>query len=242
MTPRKVIGFAFTVLVLAWLVYFGYFSFFYSGDTPDKAHEQWALLGDFLGGTLTPVLTFLTIIILIKSLALQRDEIEKNKQFEKVRSFESHFFNMIESQKSLFNGFRLTFEANGTAVTKSAGSAVVALEDIIVHLKDNGKSNDEISFFLDELDCDDSIYSAIRTFAVITKLIDKKLSAESGFNENERKEYLEILLNYTDFSLIRLVLVSMKYMNNPQLLALKDSREFLEVLKNIGISSYLDEI
>ena len=242
MTPRKVIGFAFIVLLLAWVGYAAYFGFFYEGQSPDKAHEQWGLLGDFLGGTLNPILTFLTIIILIKSLSIQRSESEKNKQFETVRSFESHFFNMIDSQKVLFNNFRLSFDVNGAEVTKEAGSAVVALEDVIVHLKDNGKTDDDIKSLLDDLDNDDSIYSAVRTFSVITKLIDKKLSDENGFGESERKEYLEILLNYTDFSLIRLVLLSIKYMDNSQLMVLKGSKEFLEVLRDIGVSAYLDDI
>lgn len=242
MTPQKVFYFALSVLVTTWAFYLIYFGLIYTGTSPEKAHEQWGLLGDFLGGTLNPVLTFLTIIILIKSLSLQREETEKIKQFESIRSFESHFFNMIDSQKVLFNNFKVSFDVKGDEITKEAGSAVVAIEDIIVHLKDNGKSDADISLFLEDLDHDDSIYSAIRTFSVITKLISKKLSNDNGFSEKERKEYLEILINYTDFSQIRLVLLSIKYMNNSQLSSLKDSKEFLEVLKDIGVSSYLDDI
>lgn len=242
MTSKNVVGFAFIILLLGWLLYFGYFGFYYEGPSPEKAHEKWALLGDFLGGTLNPILTFLTIVILIKSLTLQRESVEKSKEFESIRSFESHFFNMIESQKKLFNGFKLSFNLTESHVTKSSGSAVVALEDIIVHLKDNGKSDDDITNLLEELDSDDSIYSAIRTFTVITKLIEKNLSTKNGFDEIKRKEYFEILLNYTDFSLIRLVLLSMKYMKNSQLNSLKESKEFLEVLREIGVSSYLDDI
>lgn len=241
MTPNKLVLLALIVLVLAWLAYWFNFGYVLNYEI-STSQEHWGLLGDFLGGVLNPILTFLTIVILIKSLSLQKDDIEKNKQFEKVRSFESHFFNMLDSQKVLFSNFKIVFDVNGVSVVKSSGSAVIACEDIIVHLKNNQKSFQEIQDVLGDLDAEDSIYSMVRTFSVIVKLIDKKLSIANGFSEGERKDYYEVLLSYTDFSLVRLVLVSMKYTDSEQSNYLKQNGEFLEVLKVAGVGEYYKDI
>lgn len=237
MTPNRLAILALAVLVMAWLAYWYNFGYLLNYNV-SKSQEHWGLLGDFLGGVLNPILTFLTIVILIKSLSLQKDDIEKNKQFEKVRSFESHFFNMIDSQKVLFNNFKIVFDVNGVSVIKTSGTAVIACEDIIVHFKNNNKSYEDIKLVISDLDAEDSIYSMVRTFSVIAKLVGKKLSDSNGFSEAERKEYYEVLLSYTDFSLVRLVLICMRYTDTEQVTYLKQNKEFLEVLKTAGVGEY----
>jgi hypothetical protein len=241
MTSKRIVLFAFSILALTWIAYWYNFGFLQDQGISKTANE-WALLGDFLGGVLNPILTFLTILILIQSLTLQKNENDKTKQFEKIRSFELHFFNMIDSQKVLFNNLRLRFNANDIVVIKTAGSAVISLEDIVIHLKDNGKTSEDIKLAIESFDHDDSIYSATRTFAIIAKLVQKKLSNEHGFSTVERKEYYEILLSYTDFSLIRLILITMKYLKNAQVSALQENIEFIETLKSAGIEEYSREI
>jgi len=241
MTPNKLVLLALAVLVMAWLAYWYNFGHLLDYDV-SNSQEHWGLLGDFLGGVLNPIFTFLTILILIKSLSLQKDDIEKNKKFEKIRSFESHFFNMIDSQKVIFNNFKIVFDINNVSVIKTSGSAVIACEDIIIHLKNNNKSYEEIKSVIGDLDVDDSIYSMVRTFCVIAKLVGKKQSDSNGFSEIERKEYYEVLLNYTDFSLVRLVLISMRYTDTEQVNYLKQNKEFLEVLKTAGVAEYYKTI
>ncbi|WP_339719041.1 hypothetical protein [uncultured Paraglaciecola sp.] len=241
MTSKKIVLFAFLILAFTWGAYWYNFGYLQSQGISKTANE-WALLGDFLGGVLNPILTFLTILILIKSLTLQKNENNKTKKFEKIRSFELHFFNMIDSQKVLFNNLKLKFDAGDVAVIKTAGAAVISIEDIVIHLKDNGKKNEDIKVALESLDNDDSIYSATRTFAIIAKLVQKKLSDQNGFTNEDRKEYYEVLLNFTDYSLIRLILITMKYFDNAQVTALRENIEFLETLKSAGIEEYAREI
>ncbi|MFT6908549.1 MAG: hypothetical protein ACJAS1_005251 [Oleiphilaceae bacterium] len=241
MLIKRIASFALVILVLTWVAYWYNFGFLQDQGISKTAND-WALLGDFLGGVLNPILTFLTIIILIKSLSLQKEEGYRTKQFEKIRSFELHFFNMIDSQKVLFNNFKLVFNANDHAIIKTSGAAVIKVEDVLVHLKDNGKTFAEIKFGINSLDADDSIYSATRTFAIIVKLVEKKLSDQNGFSIAERREYYEILINYTDYSLIRLILITMKYFDNAQVNALKDNVEFNTTLKSVGVGAYVDGI
>ncbi|EIK44683.1 hypothetical protein O59_002406 [Cellvibrio sp. BR] len=173
---------------------------------------------------------------------MQKNEIEKNKKYEKMKSFETHFFNMIESQKKLFDIFQLSFEKDGSISIERSGAAVAALEDEILNLKGLGFNQAQLSEEINETDKEDKIYSAVRTFCVIAKLIDKKLSNENGFTEFERKEYYEVLINYTDFSLVRLILLALKYTSSAQIDFLKHNLEFMDVLSKLGVLEYLDDM
>lgn len=242
MMSRKLFVFiAISIVVLAWLSYWVNFGFLLNLPVSDKP-EEWGLLGDFLGGVLNPILTFLTIIILIQSLTIQKAETEKTKLFEKIRSFELHFFNMIDSQKALFSEFKIDVNIENRNIMKRGSRAVIEVENIVLMLKDSKKSTSEIKQAIEFFDTDDSIYSVTRTFSVIVKLINKKLTNGNGFTSTDRKEYYEILINYTDFALLRLILLSMKYLETEQLTQLRNNQEFLESLKATGIKSYLDDI
>ena len=241
MTPNRVVIAAFLILFITWLAYWYNFGHLLSFQI-SKSQEHWGLLGDFLGGVLNPILTFLTIVILIKSLSLQKTELDKTKHYEKLKSFESHFFNMIASQKTLFNSFQIIFNVQNVAIIKTSASAVITLEDIIITLKDNGKEFVDIQNIVNQYDAEDSIYSVTRTFCVIAKLVKNMLSEENGFTKKDRKDYYEILLNYTDFSLVRLIMIAIKYTDNPQVQSLRGNIEFIDVLKDMDVKSYLDDI
>ena len=94
--------------------------------------DEWGQLGDYAGGMLNPIFGFISVVLLIKSLTLQNeanknlnDELKENKKNDKVRSFETLFFNMINSQKELFNSFRVEFIVNGQPIKKIGVDAVL---------------------------------------------------------------------------------------------------------------------
>jgi uncharacterized membrane protein len=69
------------ILILVFTILFTYFSHF-SGDFGSQ--EVFGAFGDFIGGTLNPILSFATIALLIWSIRLQRKElIETRIQFER---------------------------------------------------------------------------------------------------------------------------------------------------------------
>ena len=93
-------------------IYLGYF-YFKLGYRISSDTAVWGALGDYFGGVLNPILSFISIILLISSLTLQREantdlrkEIKRNEKNEKFRSFETQFFNMINSQKPHLDGGR----------------------------------------------------------------------------------------------------------------------------------------
>ena len=98
------------MIVLAFLlVIFSFVLNFHTQSISDEL-QDWNNFGGYVGGTLGPLLSFLSVVLLIKTLELQRkssksleDEIERTKQQDKLKTFESHFFNMVSSQKNNFD-------------------------------------------------------------------------------------------------------------------------------------------
>ena len=72
------------------------------GFSNDKG--DWGTFGDFVGGVLNPILTFITIVMLINSLKLQREAneqlIKDERRQEKdvlLKRFEDGFYNLISA-------------------------------------------------------------------------------------------------------------------------------------------------
>jgi hypothetical protein len=238
MKPNHIVLVALGLVIVTWLGY--WINFGHMGLS--GKNDDWAQFGDFVGGTLNPILTFLTIVILIHSLKIQKDDSEKTKKFEKIRSFESHFFNMIETQKSLFNDLKINFGSNASPDIKTSGAAALQIEDVVINLKEAGNNLSRIRHAIETIDSEDAIYTTIRTFAVVVNLIDKKLTTEEGFTEQERLDYYEILINYTDYSLFKLLLISIKYLDNAQVLRIKANKEFSKSIEFVGAGEYFRDI
>jgi hypothetical protein len=149
---------------------------------------------------------------------------------------------LIETQKSLFNNLKINFNNDSSDGIKTAGAAALKVEDIIIRLKDTGQSPTMIRSALETIDSENAIYNAIRTFAVIVNLIEKKLTDEEDFTEQERLEYYEILINYTDFSLFKLILISVKYLNNAQTERMESNYEFVRTIEYVGAGDYYRDI
>lgn len=247
MISKKIIAISIASITIAWLSYWYNFNFLLSYKISSKP-EDWGVLGDYIGGILNPILTFITIILLVNSLNLQKEankhlesEIASNEHNEKIHTFESRFFQMIDSQKNSFNKFTLIFLENGSPIKKYSSSAVCELETLIFDLKDAKATDEQIKHAIQSLDSEDEIYSVIRVFCLIAKTINKKITKSDGFTTDEQLEYYETLINFTDYSLIKLVLICMKHLDYPVFNPLNNCN-FYSALKNVGADSYLESV
>lgn len=75
-----------------------YLNFGIDGDISQKT-DIWGQFGDYLGGVLNPILSFISIYLLINSLSLQHranaslvDEIKRQEKLEEFKKFEFRFF------------------------------------------------------------------------------------------------------------------------------------------------------
>ena len=237
--------YAVAAAIVIFFVFLSYIIKFYFmldyGISDDTA--VWAQLGDYTGGLLNPILSFITLILLIKSLTLQneanislKNELKNSQKTESIRSFESLFFNMLNAQKNLFDSFKIEFSQGGELIKKIGVEAVIEIEDNITSIKDAGGAGEDIYRFLEKIDSKEKIFGLTRAFYIMVKMISDKLSNEKGFNLEDRKSHLLTLINFTDFSQIRLIMISLQFMDYHSIEYLKKDMEFNDVLAEVGLS------
>lgn len=222
----------------AYIVHF--FIFLKYGLSDDPA--GWGQFGDYMGGVLNPLLSFFSLVLLIKSLSLQneankdlRDELKNNEKTEKIKSFNSLFFNMINSQKSLLDNLYLCGEAFSEVNEKRGAQAIMQLEDEIDERRGKGANDNELKEFFTEVDSEDQIYGILRAFYITVKVITDRLSDANGFDSEIRKEHYLTLINFTDFSQLRLIIMGMQLTTYPSATYLRDHGEFISVLQETGL-------
>jgi hypothetical protein len=217
--------------------------FYWILDLPFSNDQAvWGQLGDFIGGLLNPIFGFISIILLIQSLKLQNEsnrklieQINDSKKSEKLKSFENLFFNLIEIKRGYFSQFEIEFDTPQGIKKFSGNIAVDKLEVVIQHLKKSGKTEDEIRELLMDFNDKHNIFSQVRCFYVIVKLIDDQLVVMNGFNGEDRKSYYKLLINFTEFSHLRLVIMSMQFLDFESTRYLNNNSEFKAVLNELNL-------
>ena len=110
---KYLITIATLVIVIIPILYFYQFSVVLNYPW-SKDQDVWSDFGSFLGGTISPILSFITIFLLIQSLNHQNlanekltEQLESNIENENLRTFENLFFNLIGLQKDIYNRFKI---------------------------------------------------------------------------------------------------------------------------------------
>jgi len=242
----KIKTYIISAVILVLFVFLSYWIQFYVvlDYKISKDAADWGQLGDYVGGVLNPLLGFISIVLLIKSLVLQYEansnlkiEIKNNEKTEKLRSFEVLFFNLISSQKNLFDSFRVNFKASGSAVSQLTGvKAVIEIEKKIEEIRQAGGGNSEITNYLTDIDADDQIFGLSRAFYIAVMIITDKLSDANGFSSEDRGTHFKALINFTDFAQLRLIMISVQFLDFESVKYLRSSDEFAKVVNELGLS------
>lgn len=241
MKTSRYIAAAAILIVIVYLTYFVHFYVFLGYAISDDS-EAWGQLGDFVGGILNPLLSFVSIALLIKSLSLQNEanknlriELKNNEKTEKLRSFEVLFFNLVNSQKNLFDSFRIEFESEGKLALLMGVEAVMKIEDDIEEIRKKEGEDQQVSDYLDEVDRKDQIFGLSRAFYIIVRMISEKLSDAEGFTCAERKAHYMSLVNFTDFAQLRLVMICVQFMDFESTKYLRSAKEFKAAVEELGL-------
>ncbi|KXI26967.1 hypothetical protein [Paraglaciecola hydrolytica] len=113
--------FAFLCLLVTASIYF----YFFSG--PIGNQETFAQFGDFMGGVLNPIFSFLTIFLLVGSLALQRQELSKViEELELTRHVHQSTVNMSHYEYILEE-----FERGNSGMHEAASGFADKLDELI---------------------------------------------------------------------------------------------------------------
>jgi len=203
----------------------------------------WGQLGDYFGGLLNPMLSFISLVLLIKSLTLQnqanqdlRNEISNTRKSERLRSFEVQLFNMIDSQRASLHTLKIEFENEGSLEVMYGADAIIKIEDDIEFLRKNSPEVNSAIEYLENADATDQIFGVTRVFYNMVKMISEKLSDSNGFSLEDRASHYLTLINFTDFALLRLVMMSAQFMQFPSTDYLKSNKEFNAVLIETGLN------
>lgn len=163
--------------------------------------------------------------------ALMREMIKN----EKRRSFENYFFNALGFQDKVYDKFKIDFNIGGDPNTLSCTDAIIGIEEDVESLKRSNASSAEIAEYLVKIDSADDIYRVVRTFSNVAKLISEKLSDDNGFTAEDRKSNYLTLINFTDFAVLRLVILASQYLGYQFIVVLKNNEEFESVMKEVGL-------
>lgn len=204
--------------------------------------EAWAQLGDFIGGLIGPILSFMSFIFIVKSLTLQneanfelKNEVRATRKTEKLRSFEAQLFHMIGSQRVSFELFKVN-EVFGCDVVQVFGvEAVIKIEAEVERLRASFEEEVVVGY-LEAIDPADQIYGFTRMFYNMVRMISEQLNDTAGFVLDDRRSHYLALINFTDFALLRLIMMSAQFMEYPSTKYLRGNLEFCSVLNEVGLN------
>lgn len=226
------------ILLVTWGAY--YFNFGVHGVLSAKT-EVWGQFGDYVGGVVNPILSFVTIYLLIQSVSLQREsndslikEIHRQEKLEEYKKFELRFFRLLETQEESFNRFKINIgeSHDGSLEFLHGVAAVTHIENELSILVDAKIEMVRIQDWLNSMDDDGAYFSLARRFYLILKLID-----DNTTSQKERLEMHEILMNLTDIKVICMIAIlsiyydwdSVKYIKSSDILNRDGLRQFINL-------------
>lgn len=216
-------------LIGVFLTYFYWFRIELNFQT-SKAPEVWGQFGDFVGGLLNPILSFITVIILIITSLYQQNQYEKLERRESNKRFDDRFYGMISYQRDFSNDFKCKLPNGSDANLKEL---TIYVEEVFFDTTDHSVINDE--------EFKNSIFPLIRGFYVLIKMINESQKDEMDHDDIDR--YYEWLVNLSDYSLMRLVIFCVFYYDG--ILSfnyIRSNANFIGKLTKIGWGGYITEV
>jgi len=206
------------VIFCALLAYFLNFNE-WAGFSTEKG--DWGAFGDFVGGFSNPILTFITMCLLIGSINLQRQANEavinqgvlaeglasRQRTIDDLRSFESTFFSLAQAARSEFEKLDIFDDAGKH---HRSGNAVCFYEEIIIKYARHCASREiqpNFSQLFDRMDerSKMGVFSCVRGFYITYKFACE--SCPEGFKDR----YIDVCVNIMPVKLLNLVCLSRAY-------------------------------
>lgn len=203
--------------------------------------EIWGQMGDFFGGVMNPLLTFLTVVLLIQSINHQNhansslnSQIAVMEKSEKIKIFENLFFHLVLSQQSLYSKFKVSIIQDGKKIDIFTIQAVDKIESLFQDKKIH-ETYFELKTFYNQIDKEYGVFDILRAFSVIISLIKDQLSDENGFSAKDRLFYYEKLINLTEFAHLRLICTALQFQSQTGAGIKVQDAEFLQVCKKLNL-------
>ncbi|MFY0668982.1 MAG: hypothetical protein JXQ95_13210 [Alteromonas stellipolaris] len=228
---------------ISFIVVLGSYIYEFNNMVISDDTSKWSDFGSYIGGTLGPLLTFISVLLLIKTFELQKfanerleNDIKRSKKQAKLNSFEQSFFNLIQSQQTNFKEFALQVEEQKVTGVE----AVDFLEQVIINLNNANATKERFKLILDLYDKNRKVFNATRIFYVLCKIVEDSLKEEDGFTSEERSQYYQTLIYFTDYNLLRLICISIVLDGEKTISGyLVRNKNLQKIGKSSGLSNYL---
>lgn len=231
----------FIAICIVLIIPAGYFYWFgvHLESSFARQPDIWGQTGDFFGGVMNPLLTFLTVILLINSINHQSSanealvsQIQMMEKNEKLKTFENLFFHLVQSQQNLYSKFKITTVESGEKYDVFSIQAVGIIEAFFQEEK-RYKGYKELEKIYIQIDKHYGIYDLLRAFSVVVNLVKEQLSDENGFKSSDRVFYYEKLINLTEFANLRLICTALQFQNKTGAGLKLQDEEFQKVCKKL---------
>lgn len=150
------------------------------------------VFGDFFGGVLSPILTFLTFIILIVTIVMQKQELRSSKIVNRKTSVETTFFNLIDLHHKIVEDLKVDINElkniRGKLSTlkqiweakrrKSVFEGRIVFDAILEFIEDEADSPQEATevYLMIQNECNHILGHYFRNLYQALKIIDKNAS------------------------------------------------------------------
>lgn len=165
---------------------FGLRSFFGLNDF-SKDPAVWGTFGDYIGGVLNPILTFVSVIMLIRSISLQAeanktivDSEKKKDESEEIKRFEDSLYNLTSSGKEEYRHFKIILNGQWYQSLHGLSELESSVLANIRALKSSNLSHEEIydhvSDYINTVDNESgqSIFALVRSTFVCVRFLKEK--------------------------------------------------------------------
>jgi hypothetical protein len=205
----------FIVALVYLLSIFGY-SYLHFPATTDPNATTWGTFGDYIGGLLNPVFSFLAFIALLFTIVLQRRELalstkelktsakalKEQSESLKLQNFENTFFQMLKLHNEIIQGMEISHPPGSHLQGyRGRGCFWKYYEKFTSHYKGHGGDTPESSSYPDEKSLIDGAYNSFfkendvsvahyfRNLFAIIKFVD----STDLHTQDTKKGYVDIL-------------------------------------------------
>lgn len=193
-----------TIFIAIYGLYFSKFHYKLS-----SSQEVWGQFGDFVGGTLNPILSFITIYILYRTIILQQESLKKTNDalelsqqtYELSRTELSKSSEILESQNKLiqlqkfegafFELSKLTTESINTSSYSFEGrnyNGSAGLDQLICIFLEKIEKRKSTKWIEDFFDNNENFFSLIKLTSGIFRFVNK-----SSLSDEEKESYIALL-------------------------------------------------
>lgn len=185
-------------------------------------------LGDFIGGNINPLLTFVSVVLLIDTVVIQRvtaedakvSEVEARKTIKQQsdlaakQSFESSLFNLVSLCLSETKNASIVLKSGTYTGNQAFGKYVEVFQSLMV-----SQSKTDLLATLEDLSSD-ALFDNLKNFSMIFKFINDYAASA------EKENYISLALTMMPTSLMQLLCVAHNHSKWPILLSFEKAGIF----------------